>query len=213
MANNRIEHREFTGEQIEQIVEDQLRMAGLYPTRDHPAVDLESLTADYLGATIQRASLEKSLLGLVELRYGSRPRISINTDLTGSDIHEGEGTFETLCRWRAALAHEVSHLILHRGALEFDGEQALSDSNLRNAIVIQCKKENVRHRDAVQDEREAEANRGMMALLMPNPFFTDFVLPSGEVAEAQTHLVRRLAHQMVVSEQAVRERLETIRLK
>ena len=75
----------FEDGETEQIMEDELRRAGLWPSPDAPLVDVETLIEAHLNASLgQYAKLDPEVLGLTEFRPGATPRVRINRDLTGS---------------------------------------------------------------------------------------------------------------------------------
>ena len=72
----------FEDGEIELLMEDELRRAGLMPTIEEAIVDVESFIEGHLRATLdQYADLERAVLGLTEFRSGAAPQVSINKDL------------------------------------------------------------------------------------------------------------------------------------
>src|SRR5262245_52314045 len=99
---------------IEVMMEDELRNAGLLPTAQAPVVDLEALIERHLNARLdQYAELETSVLGQTEFFPGQRPHVLINRDLTDGAMDDDESPRGLRGRWRATLAHEASHIVLH----------------------------------------------------------------------------------------------------
>ena len=110
--------------EIEEIAFSTLQAAGLFPSLARPAVDIETLIDAHLGVRFEQyADLEPEVLGVIEFLAGEPPRIRINRDLTGSALDEGETPPGVLGRWRATLAHEASHVLLHRTLFDRDQNQ------------------------------------------------------------------------------------------
>ena len=104
-----------TRPEIEQMMESELRKARLFPTLEEPVVKLEPFVERHLKASLdQYADLDSSVLGVTEFFEGKPPRISLNRQLTGSALDEDETPPGVLGRWRATLAHEAGHVLLHR---------------------------------------------------------------------------------------------------
>jgi hypothetical protein len=172
----------YEADEIEQMAAEQLRRAGLMPTVQEPIVALERLIEGHLGADLDLyADLPPDVLGLTEFPIGGVPKVHINAALTEAG-DEGDAGAGVVGRWRATLAHEASHIYLHRYL--FDPEMAsVSRGGPRSAVAgdeaVQCL-----HRDITAqaidvaaarqrpDWREVQANRGMAALLMPRRVFT-----------------------------------------
>jgi hypothetical protein len=215
----------FEPKEIDTIMEAELRKATLSPTADEPAVDIERFIERYLKVGLdQYADLEPSILGLTEFFSGKSPRISINRILTGSALDEDESQPGILGRWRATLAHEAVHVLLHRCLYEFAagnmslfGGDDVPGADARK--LHRCLKRDASYRQ-VSDWREVQANQGMAALLMPRTLFL-------QVARAEIHDIYRsetiphgeedriaavLSSRFVVSRQAARIRLNTLEL-
>jgi hypothetical protein len=206
------------------MMEDELRRADLLPTPDAPSVDIEAFLERYLKVSLdQHADLAADILGLTEFFPGRPPRVAINRDLTGSAIDEDESAPGLLGRWRATLAHEASHVVIHRPLFELDTDQpslfgsgeALVQESRR---LMRCEKRSVLYRSTAADWREIQANQGMAALLMPRPVFLAVVkgleggknrqVSPGSVETRQ--LVEELALRFEVSRQAAEIRLTTL---
>src|SRR5438105_11370158 len=81
----------FEEGEIDQTMEAELRKAGLLPTADAPAVDIEKFIERHLRVALdQYAELDASTLGETEFFVGRPPKISINKVLTGSALDEDE---------------------------------------------------------------------------------------------------------------------------
>lgn len=162
----------FEPSEIECAMEDELNKAGLYPTSEQPIVDIERFLESHLCAKVdQYADLEKDVLGVTSFKAGQNPTVEINKDLTGAVFDQGDDNVSLFGRWRATLAHEGSHIILHRPLFELSMIQGNlfreSEDISSKEVVIKCYKKNVGFSRGQTDWREFQANRGMAALLMP----------------------------------------------
>lgn len=215
----------FTPQDVESMMEAELLKAGLYPTLEKPVVDIERLIVRHLKVELdQHAELEPQVLGLTEFFPGSSPKIRINRDLTNA-IDEDESAPGLMGRWRATLAHEASHVLMHRIIFELATDQGnlFQVAAPQRATLMRCLKTNVLFRAGGSDSREVQANMGMAALLMPERFFTslvrEIIRDSGIESEeliAGSATVEELAiairGRCAVSKQAALIRLETTRI-
>lgn len=216
----------FQPDEVEAIIERELLAAGLMPSIDAPVTDVERFVEVHLGAGLdQYADLEPSVLGLTEFSTGGAPAVSINRDLTGTALDEDVTAPGLLGRWRATVAHEASHVLLHRELFEVDANQAslFEDDAVRDRpTLMRCLKRDVGYRAGVSDWREVQANLGMAALLMPRPTFqlvvvralaslgADSARKVDESSVLHRRLISRLANELTVSRQAVGIRLRTL---
>jgi hypothetical protein len=213
----------FEPSEIEQMMESELRKALLMPTEAAPVVKLEAFVERHLKATLdQYADLDPKLLGVTEFFEGKQPRISLNKDLTGSALDEDESPPGVLGRWRATLAHEAGHVLLHRSLFEFAvGNMNLFDrapsDGARGRQLQRCLKRDVTHSGGA-DWREVQANQAMAALLMPKSFFQrlarrhiERLFPGSDTIPAgrEDRVAGVLAPLLEVSKQAARIRLAT----
>lgn len=170
--------------EIERIAEDELRHASLMPSISKPVTDLERFIEGYLNAELdQYAELPDGVLGLTRFQAGRRPAVSINSKLTES-AEADVASPGAIGRWRATMAHEATHILLHRYLFDPEmaqlaGAQAGSNTHVKPTGLMRCL-----HRDVIpvstqdwsqvrrrRDWREMQSNRGMAALLMPSrPF-------------------------------------------
>jgi hypothetical protein len=215
----------FEPSEIERMMATELQRAGLMPTDAAPVVNLDAFIERHLKVTLDPyADLESSVLGVTEFFEGKPPRVSINKDLTGSALDEDESPPGRLGRWRATVAHEAGHVLLHRSLFEFAaGNMSLFETRQPGDGVRQlhrCLK-----RDATYatggDWREVQANQAMAALLMPKAFFARIaraeaqkVFPDGDTIPAggEDRVAARLAPLLGVSRQAACIRLTTLGL-
>ncbi|MBI5949703.1 MAG: ImmA/IrrE family metallo-endopeptidase [Chloroflexi bacterium] len=212
--------------EIEAIAGDELRRAGLAPTPDHPVVDLESFVEQHLRAVLdQYATLPNDVLGQTEFRRGEQPRVLINRDLTGSALDVEDPRLSAVGRWRATLAHEAAHILLHRHLFEFGDAQlplVAPRPTAQPVPLVRCLKREVTFRSVSSDWREVQANKGMAALLMPRGLFTTVArraaaregidLPVAPGQRGEERLVGAIAPELQVSGTAARIRLATCSL-
>lgn len=206
----------FEDDEIERIMEDELRRAKLLPTRQASAVDIEQFIEGYLKASLdQYAELDDDVLGLTEFHPSRPPAVQINKDLTGSAMDDEWCPPGIVGRWRATLAHEAAHVVLHRMLFDVDlNQMELFDvpAPTKDPLLFRCLKRDVVHRGRISDWREVQANKGMAALLMPKTAFTRAA--RGLVADRSSAAIdlaaRNLAVQFEVSREAATIRLRTL---
>lgn len=213
--------------EIEEIAFSALEAARLVPSPDSPSVDIETFVDAHLGVHFEQyAELDPEVLGVTEFVAGNRPRIRINQDLTGSALDEDETPRGILGRWRATLAHEASHVLLHSSLFVHSQDQRslFADDEEREPAsprLFRSLKRDVSFANRGSDWREIQANKGMAALLMPKQVF---LLVCDREAERSPFtarplrpdhlevwaLVVRLSELFQVSRQAAAIRLETL---
>lgn len=215
----------FDPGEIDHIVEAELRKASLQPSIEGPVVDVERLIERHLKVALdQYADLDPTVLGLTEFFDGKPPKISINKSLTGSALDEDETQAGVVGRWRATLAHEAAHVLLHRWLFEFAvGNMSLfgddERTEPRGRQLPRCMKRDASYRP-VPDWREFQANEGMAAILMPRTVFLsaarreiEQTFPTGVIPEGQEwRIAVPLARLFKVSKQAATIRLATLKL-
>ena len=218
----------FEPGQIEEIMADDLRRAGMFPDGCEPVVDLEEFLE--LGLEVKldiHARLESDVLGMTDFIRDKKPLVSISASLT-SEAEEADVAPGLRGRWRATMAHEAAHVILHRMFIEVPfGQQDLFDAH-RGArrSLLRCLKRDVAFGRASNDWKEVQANLGMAALLMPAEVFTDVVrvvasagnsrnlldhIPQVDSLEYRRFVVE-LSRRFQVSQQAAGIRLSTLGL-
>jgi hypothetical protein len=211
----------FEPSEIEHMMETELGKAGLMATADEPAVDMERFLEGHLGVDLdQYAPLDSEVLGVTEFRQGAPPKVSINKELTGSALDDGDSQGGILGRWRATLAHEAAHVLLHRILFEVNLDQGNlfggSESVGGAQKLMRCLKREVSYGASGKDWREVQANRGMAAILMPVGLFREVTarilrqptLEDGSPGEREA--ASRLAEAFKVSRQAASIRLRTL---
>ena len=164
--------------EFDALAEDELRRAGLYPTACRPAVDIERFIQRHLKADLdQHADLGPDVAGAIEF-LPDHFKIFVNRLLT--DLVDEEDCGPGIRgRWRATMAHEAAHGLLHRELFYTDPDQgSLADLLFDDPPVgsqwITCLGREIIFGGG-QDWREYQANRGMAALLMPRTLFISVV--------------------------------------
>lgn len=210
--------------EIDAIAEDELAKATLTPTAESPMVDIEVFVERHLKATLdQYAVLEPDVLGLTRFVSDSPPEIEISRDLTGSALDSEVPEAGRLGRWRATVAHEAGHVLLHQQLFDASVQQSVMfvHEEQPSPRLLRCLKRNVSYGYGGNDWREIQANRAMGALLMPRTFFSQIarqqlISVSGDAASAEagssraTSLTRQMANRCGVSKQAASIRLQTL---
>ena len=167
----------FNPGEIEDIMEHELHEARMFPTSIVPVVDIESFIEFYLHAPLdQYAKLDADVLGETRFAKGGQPAVFINRELT----KQAEGELSPsgiLGRWRATLAHEAAHVVLHRSLYELSLAQGSlwNQSDSQSPSLARCFRWDIVTAKTSGDWREVQANRGMAGLLMPERPFTDLI--------------------------------------
>ena len=222
----------FEDNEIEEVMTDELQRCGMFPSASAPVVDLEAFLELHLRVKLDLYSdLGPNLLGVSRFVTGRRPIVEISRGLT-AQAHEGTAPGGNLGRWRATLAHEAAHVILHRrlvdvpqaqGLLFIQGQGAESEAE---TAVTQCFERDIWFARGTGDWKEVQANQGMASLLMPSgPFssLTRRIVGAQEAADllayippadtrAFSDLTRELSVRCEVSREAARIRLNTLGL-
>jgi len=164
--------------EFDALAEEELRRAGLYPMPCRPAVDIERFIQRHQKADMdQHADLGPGVAGAIEF-LPDRFKIFVSRLLTdqvdGDDCEPG-----VRGRWRATMAHEAAHGLLHRELFYTDPGQCtlanlLFDDPPEDSQWITCLGQEIVFGGG-QDWREYQANRGMAALLMPRTLFITVV--------------------------------------
>ncbi len=218
----------FNPEDIELMMDTELLKAGLFPTLEKPVVDLQRFIGRHLKVRMdEHAELAPTVLGLTEFYRNTAPKIFINKDLTNA-IDDDNTPPGIHGRWRATMAHEASHVIMHRILFEVASNQeplfrVEGGADEEAGRLMRCLKSAVLFRGGGSDWREVQANLGMAALLMPRVTFRKLVdetvarlglerdaLVVGSAATAT--LAADVAATCEVSKQAASIRLETLGL-
>ena len=140
----------YEPDEIDEIMVDELHRAGLLPDteQDDLSVDIEGFIETHLGLPFDlSAELEADVLGVTDFVKGNKPKISINRDLTRSALDEEDATPGLIGRWRATVAHEASHVLLHRLLFETDDMQrglfSSGESGMPPQQLLRCLKRDV----------------------------------------------------------------------
>jgi Zn-dependent peptidase ImmA (M78 family) len=150
----------------------------------------------------------------------------INSDLTGAALDDEDSPLGLQGRWRATVAHEGCHVILHRCLFNLNAAQGslfdLGDGGETPPVRLQrCLKRDVYYSRTASDWREVQANQGMAALLMPRPVFAaacraELRRLGVERVDQRTPLAdtlaRRMAEMFQVSRQAAVIRLGSLNI-
>lgn len=111
-------------DEIEARTEAALVKAGLMPTVDVPAVNVEAFVEQHLGVQFdQNASLPPDVLGQTDFRVGAPPLVMVNADLTGAALDDDDSPLGLKGRWRATVAHEACHVLFHRCLYNLSSQQ------------------------------------------------------------------------------------------
>ena len=217
----------FVEDEIETIVEVELARADLLPSFDSPVVNVERFVESYLNVQFDPyATLPADTLGQTDFRVGDRPLVMINAVLTGAALDDEDSPLGLQGRWRATVAHEGCHVILHRCLFNLNASQGslFDDGDPAEAPPMRlqrCLKRDVAYARMACDWREVQANQGMAAMLMPRPVFAavcyaEFTRLGVERIDQRTPLADTLARRMAglfqVSRQAAAIRLATLKL-
>jgi hypothetical protein len=205
----------FEPTEIDEIMEGELRRSNLWPPDDNPVVDVEAFLDGHLRVDLdQYADLPSDILGQTEFHPGA-PRVQINRDLTGSAMDSEWPTAGIQGRWRATLAHEGAHVVLHRSLFDSAPDQeVLFEVESREPTLMRCLKRDVAPGSTRGDWREVQANRGMAALLMPRELFGRRARQIRDAKPKITtpELTRALSGLFQVSNEAARIRVDTLGL-
>lgn len=207
------------------MMESELAKARLLPSIENPAVDIERFVMRHLQVRMdQHASLDPGVLGLTEFFSDRPPKISISADLSRA-LDDDDSPIGLQGRCRATIAHESSHVLMHRVLFIVADEQKslfnLASPSSESQRLLRCTRTDVLFRGGPRDEREIQANLGMAALLMPRTFFRtlsglimrELGRATGDLTQGSSGvalLAAELSRRCVVSRQAAAIRLETL---
>jgi hypothetical protein len=216
----------FKPGEIDNWMEVELRKAGLYPTADNPQVDIETFVSGLDVDLDQYCPLPETVLGKTEFEAGKRTKILINRSLTTIAVDDGDAVRWLRSKWRMTMAHEATHVLLHKSLFPSDARQQTlfaveDDLGSGSNKHYQCLERNLDR--GGPDWREVQANKGMAALLMPKAFFLslcrsererlfDGERPILKDSPEALQLARSLSELFNVSIQSVQIRLEELNL-
>ena len=212
----------YETDEIERLSDAQLRAAKLMPTVEETVTNLETLVERHLGAELdQYADLPDGVLGATTFRPDGSVLVQIASDITEAADGASHDATGPLGRWRATMAHEASHVILHRRLFAQHGGSAVmlgrADAGLGPCLHRDIAP--VRGTDTEQRStgwKEVQANMGMAALLMPRSVFKRAARTVIADAALDRHrargvaIVEELARQFRVSKQAAQIRMLTL---
>jgi len=206
------------------MMEDALYKSDVAPTDQQPTLDIERFIQGLGVHMDQHADLDPTVLGLTEFYTDGPPRILINRDLTGAiDDEQTPPGFRG--RWRATMAHEASHVLMHHVLFQVNQDQEnlfRMEEKAGPQLLMRCLKKDVLFRsEGVKDWREVQANMGMAALRMPQGVFRRLAVKVAEQycfstdalcigSKAAATVAVEMAALLDVSKQAARIRLETL---
>jgi hypothetical protein len=205
----------YRADEIEQLCASTLAAAGLMPDPPRCEVDIEALVETHLGAEVDYgAAMPDEVLGYTEFR--AVPLIAVSRSLTDAATASGAG-LGTVGRWRATIAHEGAHVILHSALFGAGADQP----GRPNTRPIRCPRTSFEAPAICGDWREVQANMGMASLLMPRELFDREaadafsrrgpVMPPVSVTEPWLDIVVGvLASRFKVSKQAASIRLKVL---
>lgn len=192
--------------EIDAIMEDEFQKAGAPVLPGTIAVDIDAFIEGYLGVVPDFVALPDGVQGATEFYPDGRVRVKMSSDLALRA--DGSPGAERLLR--TTLAHEASHVLLHRALFLRGTEPLFGGAASRQEL---CRDVGFLAPGYTGEWWEWQANRGMAALLLPRSSVVSEVRrrrgPHGaEVATAQ--LEHELAGAFAVSRQAMRYRLQQL---
>ena len=145
----------------------ELKRSQMFPDSLDPVVDLEAFLETALGVKLDlHAQLDSEVLGATKFIRNERPLVSISSELTEAADSAG-GPPGALGRWRATLAHEATHVVLHRMLFEVPTEQGtLFDVEVDSRPgLLRCLNRDVAFGSRNNDWKEVQANMGMGSIV------------------------------------------------
>lgn len=213
--------------EIEEMMSTELILAELMPSKDHPVVNLESFVEHHLKVQFDPyARLDATVLGETEFHVGNRIKISINQDLTSAALDDDDSAPGILGRWRATVAHEASHVLMHRCLFDLSSQQyslfdSLETEKEQPKLMQKCLKRDVQFGTSGSDWKEVQANMGMACLLMPKSLFVaEFLSKLNQLGMTKVEqgsalektLILHQAEKFQVSKQAASIRILSLQL-
>lgn len=209
----------YDNQEIEQIVGKSV--AAFRGGSDLEVLDLEAFAEQHCGVALdQHALLPDNVLGVTEFSGNGPCRISINRALTLA-ADDQPASIGVVGRWRATLAHELGHVLLHRILYAHHEDQIELFAPQVGGVSsgeMRCFRSDIGTSARTTDWREVQANKGMAALLMPAGRFGEAfeqlasVLGPMNAEAAARSLVDKLARRFLVSRQAALIRISEMDL-
>jgi hypothetical protein len=218
----------YDDDEIERLMESELAKARMLPTAASPAVDLERFIAGHLRVRMDQyaTELDDSVLGLTKFLADGSCKILIQRRLSKEVDQEEDCPPGIRGRWRATMAHEAAHVLLHRRLFPItSGQRSLFGDGPSGAdqekAMLRCLARDVGVGARGGPPEEVQANKGMAALLMPRSVFrpvatemlrglgvAEDTIREGDAREAR--VVLTMATRFEVSKQAAAIRLRTL---
>lgn len=207
----------YEREEIERIVAE--NVSAFSDTSSVGVLDLEAFAEQQCGVSLdQYAVLPHTILGVTVFGASERCRVLINRALSEAADDSAAST-ATIGRWRATLAHEIGHVLLHRILhLHRHDQVELFPRNHGplDIVEMRCLRRDVATENATH-WREVQANVAMASLLMPAGRFSEafdrhVVVARQLVNGGARALVSSLAQEFVVSRQATLIRISELGL-
>lgn len=205
----------FDDDEIERLVTAELMACQAV---DAASPDLEALAELRFNVALdQHAILPATILGCTEFRSHAPCRVLINRALTLA-MEQQPTNLSVVGRWRATLAHELGHVLLHRALYAgHEEEQIELLPTVPGALETQgvrCFRKDIGIDLRAGDWREVQANKAMASFLMPRARVARAVermIESMRNKNSST-LVDRIAEQFSVSRQVAVIRLRELGL-
>jgi len=191
--------------EIDAIMEDEFQKAGAPVLPGTIAVDIDAFIEGYLGVVPDFVALPDGVQGATEFYPDGRVRVKMSEDLALRA--DGSPGAERLLR--TTLAHEASHVLLHRALFLRGTEPLFGGAASRQEL---CRDVGFLAPGYTGEWWEWQANRGMAALLLPRTRLIAEIQrrrtasPNDSVGD----VIKHLAVGFAVSRQAVRYRLEQL---
>jgi len=190
--------------EIDSIMEDELRRAGNPRVSGGSAVDIDAFIEHHLHVAPQFVRLPERVQGATDFFPDGRVELRISGEL--SERAENERGAEHLMR--TTMAHEGSHVLLHRQLFLSQSEEMFGGKVSRREL---CRDVRYVGRGYTGEWWEWQANRGMGALLLPKSEMVKLVrLSRSEGQGPDERLVADVARRYMVSRQAVSLRFEQL---
>lgn len=194
----------YEAAEIDAIMEDELRRSGIARIGDG-AVDVDAFIENYLRITPEFVALPRGVQGATDFFPSGSVKMRISATLAERADSDGAGAEHLM---RTTLAHEVSHVLLHRVLFLQQSESLFGDQASRQEL---CRDIRPIGPGYTGEWWEWQANRGMGALLLPRSEIIEIAGPWTAAALRDGQLVQIIARRYQVSTQAVCFRLEQIK--
>jgi hypothetical protein len=194
----------FVDGEIDQIMEAELHRAHL-PRIGTDAVDVDAFIETYLQVTPEYVTLPRGVQGATDFFRDGTVAMRISAELSERAGRQEPGAENLI---RTTLAHEASHVLLHRSLFLSQPDALFGQAALRQEL---CRDIDPVGRGYTGEWWEWQANRGMAALLLPRSEIIAIAGPWTAAALRDGQLVQMIARRFRVSTKAVCFRLEQIK--